>query len=146
MTNTTNPAPSDLAAAIRAIPLPTIGEWGETRISGEGNFPHYSTNQMRAMLSAAAAIVEAAQAKQGAAEDILQIEREVSDAKAKWPPFNSAHEGYAVLAEEVDELWDHVKVNQKKRDLPAMYKEAKQVAAMALRFMRECCDEINGRK
>ena len=25
----------------------------------------------------------------------------------KWPPFNSAHEGYAILAEEVDELWAH---------------------------------------
>jgi hypothetical protein len=48
---------------------------------------------------------------------------------------NSAHEGFAVLAEEVDELWDHVKVKQGKRDVPEMVYEAVQVAAMALRFI-----------
>ena len=78
--------------------------------------------------------------------DVAQIVAEVNEACAKWPPFNSAHEGFAVLKEEVDELWDHVKVNQKRRNLEEMRKEAKQVAAMALRFMRECCDEITGRK
>lgn len=55
---------------------------------------------------------------------------------AKWPAFNSAHEGYAILAEEVDELWAHVKVNQKKRDLDAMRAEAIQVAAMAVTFVQ----------
>lgn len=74
------------------------------------------------------------------------MRRELADASAKWPPFNSAHEGFAVLAEEVDELWDHVKVNQKRRDLPAMRKEALQVAAMALRFALDVCDETRGRK
>lgn len=53
----------------------------------------------------------------------------------RWPPMNSAHEGYAVLAEEVDELWDHVKVQQGKRDVVEMTYEAVQVAAMALRFI-----------
>lgn len=71
---------------------------------------------------------------------------EATNAKEKWPPFNSAHEGFAVLKEEVDELWDHVKVKQKKRDLAAMKKEAIQVAAMALRFASECCSEEVGRK
>jgi hypothetical protein len=58
-------------------------------------------------------------------------------------PFNGIHEGYAVLLEEVDELWDEVKKNPRKypggsglhRD--AMRKEAIQVAAMALRFAAE---------
>lgn len=63
---------------------------------------------------------------------------------AKWPGFNSAHEGFAVLKEEVDELWDHVKVNQKKRDLLAMRAEAIQVAAMALKFV-QMLDEGRGR-
>lgn len=71
---------------------------------------------------------------------------ELVKAREKWPAFNSAHEGYGVLLEEVDELWEHIKVNQKRRDLRAMRKEAIQVAAMALRFAVEVCDDSNGRK
>lgn len=71
---------------------------------------------------------------------------EVDKAFANWPPFNSAHEGYAVLAEELDELWEHVKTRQKHRDLVAMRKEAIQVAAMAMRFAIEVCGEERGRK
>lgn len=63
-----------------------------------------------------------------------------------WGPANSAHEAYAVLLEEVDELWDHVKTKQRNRDLDAMRKEAMQVAAMALRFAAEVCDERRGRR
>lgn len=71
---------------------------------------------------------------------------ELQQAMQNWPPFNSAHEGYAVLAEELDELWEHVKTNQKRRDLRAMRKEALQVAAMALRFAIEVCNDEAGRK
>lgn len=66
--------------------------------------------------------------------------------REKWGRMNSAHEGYAVMLEEVDELKAHVWTKQKLRDLEAMRKEAIQVAAMALRIADECCDEINGRK
>ena len=71
---------------------------------------------------------------------------EVMMAQENWPTFNSAHEGFAVLKEEVDELWDHVKTNQKRRDIEAMRKEAIQVAAMAIRFVLEICNEERGRK
>jgi hypothetical protein len=64
----------------------------------------------------------------------------------KWPAMNSAHEGYAVLLEELDELWEHVKTNQKRRDLVEMHKEAIQVAAMATRFALDICNETRGRK
>ncbi len=77
---------------------------------------------------------------------IKEIKEEVRTAKEKWPPFNSAHEGFAVLKEEVDELWDHVKTNQRDRDVFAMRQEAIQVAAMAIRFANEVCDEEVGRK
>jgi len=50
-------------------------------------------------------------------------------------PFSSAHEGYAVLLEEMDELWDEVKKKQSERDPEKMYHEAKQIAAMGIRFM-----------
>ena len=63
-----------------------------------------------------------------------------------WPPMNSAHEGYGVLAEEFDELFTHVKTKQKNRDLAAMRAEAIQVAAMALRFAHDICNEERGRK
>lgn len=71
---------------------------------------------------------------------------EAGRAAEKWPPMNSAHEGFAVLAEEVDELWDHVRTNQSKRDIAAMRKEAIQVAAMAIRFVNDICDGDRGRK
>lgn len=74
---------------------------------------------------------------------LAEVEKELKRADM-WPGFNSAHEGFAVLKEEVDELWDQVKVNQKKRDLDEMRNEAIQVAAMALKFL-EMIDEGRGR-
>lgn len=71
---------------------------------------------------------------------------EIARATETWPIFNSAHEGFAVLKEVVDELWRHVMTNQKRRDLVEMKKEAIQVAAMALRFACEVSDEERGRR
>lgn len=73
------------------------------------------------------------------------IQSELARAE-KWPPFNSAHEGYAVLLEEVDELKAHVWTKQPDRDIPAMKREAIQVAAMAVRFLADICNEERGRK
>lgn len=78
---------------------------------------------------------------------INEVRDEVIRAKTLWPDnFHNAHEGYAIILEELDEMWDHVKTNQESRDLAAMRKEAIQVAAMAVRFAAEVCDEVNGRK
>lgn len=71
---------------------------------------------------------------------------EMSKARGLHPPMNSAHEGYAILLEEVDELWEHVKQRQPVRNLHLMRKEAIQVAAMALCFAAEVCNEDTGRK
>ena len=59
------------------------------------------------------------------------IEVELRNAVRKFKPFNSAHEGYAVLKEEVDELWDDIKDNNRH----GAWVEARQVAAMAARFI-----------
>jgi len=66
--------------------------------------------------------------KYDAMADILE---EFERASAKFGKFNSAHEGYAVLLEEVDELWQEVKHGTPER----MREEAIQVAAMGLRFL-----------
>jgi NTP pyrophosphatase (non-canonical NTP hydrolase) len=66
---------------------------------------------------------------------IQEIDAELDRAKSKHTRnFNSTHEGYAVLAEEVDELWDEVKKNGNQERLR---EEAIQVAAMAIRFIQE---------
>jgi len=65
------------------------------------------------------------------------IGQEVMRARAKFKPFNSAHEGYAVLLEEVDELWEEVKRHQSARNPERMRTEAVQVAAMAVRFLTD---------
>jgi hypothetical protein len=69
-----------------------------------------------------------------------EIHNEFRRASALYPPFNSAHEGYAVLLEEVEELWDEVKKSPKKREPAKMREEAIQVAAMALRFLKDVCN------
>lgn len=79
-------------------------------------------------------------------EAIAEMTAEIMDAVAKWPAFNSLHEGWGVLQEEVDELWDHVRLNQRKRDPVATRKEALQVAAMAIRIAVDCCTEEAIRK
>ena len=61
------------------------------------------------------------------------IGHEYERARERYKPFNSAHEGYAVLLEEVDEMWEAIKKN----DLIGARKEAIQVAAMALAFLNE---------
>lgn len=57
--------------------------------------------------------------------------------------FHSRHEGFAIIKEEVDELWDEVKKNGRDTDVAL---EATQVGAMALRFLVDCCykDQPNG--
>lgn len=71
---------------------------------------------------------------------IGQVLAEFYSAEIKFDSFNNAHEGYAVLLEEVNELWENVKLNQKiEGRLYNIYKEAKQVAAMAIRIIFDCC-------
>jgi hypothetical protein len=66
------------------------------------------------------------------------VEVELYVATERYGSFNSAHEGYAVILEELDELWDEVK--RRDKSIPRMRAEAIQVAAMAMRFVMDCCD------
>ncbi|HHW14485.1 MAG TPA: hypothetical protein GXX28_06095 [Firmicutes bacterium] len=67
------------------------------------------------------------------------VAREYLRATSLNGPFASAHEGYAVLLEEVDELKAEVWKSPRKRDPEAMLKEAVHAATMGLRFVVDVC-------
>jgi len=68
---------------------------------------------------------------------VVETLEELASSYKKFPqPLNSTHEGYAVILEELDELWDTVKKNEPKKLMRA---EAVQVAAMSLRFILDLC-------
>lgn len=67
---------------------------------------------------------------------LTEVAAELARAEAKFTPFNSAHEGYAVILEEVEELW--LDVRTKGTSLEKMRAEAVQIAAMGVRFMKFC--------
>jgi hypothetical protein len=64
------------------------------------------------------------------------VRQEVIVALDRFPPFHSPHEAKAVIEEELDELWELVKANLGRQ--PDARIEAKQVAAMAVRYMLDC--------
>ena len=68
---------------------------------------------------------------------LFRISNEVDSAKTKYPKFNSLHEGYAVILEELDELWDAIKMSKGIRHTPAMIDECIQIAAMCVRFVED---------
>lgn len=68
-------------------------------------------------------------------EIIKLINDELESANSKHPGFSSVHEGYAVIKEEVDELWDEIKVSKSIGSNMLMVNEAVQIAAMAIKFI-----------
>ena len=73
-------------------------------------------------------------------DDALRlIDEELSRACEKFNKYNSDHEGYAVIKEELDELWEEVKTKRSERDRDKLRNEAMQVATTALRFMVDLC-------
>lgn len=57
-------------------------------------------------------------------------------------PFHSMHEGYAVLLEEIRELEREVFKNTATRDVTKAMRETIQVEAMAMRFIVDCCPDL----
>ena len=66
---------------------------------------------------------------------------ELSRATEANDTFHSAHEGYAVILEELDELKAEVWKRRVDRDRNKMLQEAVQVGAMAMRFIVDVCLE-----
>jgi NTP pyrophosphatase (non-canonical NTP hydrolase) len=75
-----------------------------------------------------------------------KINEEFIKAEKKHPPFTSAHEGYGVLMEEVEELFEEIRKREENRDYEAMAEEAAHVAAVAMRLIvHVCLTENHGR-
>jgi len=62
---------------------------------------------------------------------LADVRAEYLRASKKFGAFNSTHEGYAVILEELDEMWDEIKANEPGK----ASMESVQVAAMATRFV-----------
>ena len=68
-----------------------------------------------------------------------EVLAEAQRATAKHAPMRSPHEGISVLREEFEELWDHVKADT--GETKEAREEAIQVAAMAVRYIHDLCDD-----
>lgn len=74
-----------------------------------------------------------------------EVEVELRRAMTLFGPFRNGHEGWAVIREEVDELWDEIKNNKRVDHVSRQRKEAIQIAAMALRFVVDLGDNTSTR-
>ena len=68
-------------------------------------------------------------------EALRDVGKELERALRLHGEFRSVHEGYAILLEEVDELWDEIRKKKSERDNQKMNQEALQVSAMAIKLM-----------
>lgn len=70
---------------------------------------------------------------------LREVEVVLFRAVRQWPPMHSPHEGWAVIREELEELWKHV-IADTGRGLAAR-QEAMHVSAMGLRYAMDLCVE-----
>ena len=64
---------------------------------------------------------------------LQDVRDEVITAEEKHARLNSLHEAYAVILEELDELWDECRLKRQLRNQQHIYTELVQIAAMAAR-------------
>lgn len=63
------------------------------------------------------------------------IREERKRARGRFPVFNSAHEGYAVLLEDFDELWEEIKADHNGDRAKMIAEDATRVGATGLRLL-----------
>jgi hypothetical protein len=61
----------------------------------------------------------------------------------KNPPLHNVHEGWAMLEQGVEQLWNEVKKDKSLRSDELMRKEAILIGATAMRFIIDLCMEEN---
>lgn len=64
-----------------------------------------------------------------------EIQAEVKRSKVHGLQFHSLHEAYAVILEEVDELWEITRQKRKDRSVDDIRKELTQIAAVAVKAL-----------
>lgn len=72
-------------------------------------------------------------------EALKQIEEEFYRASDLYPDLHSNHEGYAVIKEEIDELWDAIKKSKDVKGNNHIRHELIQIGAMAVRYLNNLC-------
>jgi hypothetical protein len=81
----------------------------------------------------------------GPGENIyLQIQAEVARAARHGEHFASLHEAYAVMLEEVDEVWDIARQKRRDRDELELRKELIQIAAMVVKALASIENFVGG--
>ena len=78
------------------------------------------------------------------AEIAEDIDDEISRASRHGKEFASLHEAYAVILEELDEVWDITKQKKKKRNALELRQELIQVAAMAIKAIKAMPNFVGG--
>ncbi len=72
----------------------------------------------------------------------IDLKEEIKKAESKFPAYNSPHEGYAIILEELDELWDEVKEHEQSNI--RMYHKSLHVACTAIRFCKMIKNNYKG--
>ena len=72
-------------------------------------------------------------------EAFKQIETEYLRASDLYPALHSNHEAYAVIKEEIDELWDEIKKSKDIKGNNQIRQELIQVGAMVVRYLENLC-------
>jgi hypothetical protein len=72
-----------------------------------------------------------AQERSEIADHLFEIEDELQRATRLYGPYNSPHEGYAVILEQLDSAWDCIRLD----DFKQAKKEMIKVAAGCVRFL-----------
>jgi hypothetical protein len=101
----------------------------------QGDQPHMDSQSQPVEQATASPVAPDAAMDSAIDEAVEEVAMELYRAVRLFGPFKNGHEGWAVIREEVDELWDEVKNNKRPDHVERQRKEAIQIAAMALRFV-----------
>ena len=75
---------------------------------------------------------------------LSEIQWEVERSKMHGEKFASLHEAYAVILEELDEVWDIARRKRRDRDPTEIRKEMVQIAAMAVKTVKSLENFVGG--